>query len=925
MAIDAKKSPAGKPRRSGRRRLPRFSTQVLLGLLIVLLLGPGLLFTTVLLMRFAAAERGRYELEAVSTARQVATLIDRDLNGLITTLGTLTTSGRLRAGDLVGFRSQAEQVAAITGADIVLRTVDGTEMIDTSLPPGPTGKVSHLAVDTEVLRSGRAAVSGVVAGDPAGPPHFAVVLPVVIDGRPRYLLDVRAPTARIAALLTEDIIGTWVVGIGDRDGTYVTRVPGHDAFSGKPGVPSFLALATGADGHFRSRNPFGDEILAGYAHSALSGWLVAASVPVGVIEAPLRREILVFIGFGVATTAVAMFLVFWLWRVAARPLRALAQSGATTTEALAQLDLYSPVREFNDLAAALLRQAEARDGVEAELRGQQARLRAILDTVPVGVVIAAPNGQIVEVNRRLTEMIGPRRKLAGSFYSWPLYHPDGSPVPDFELPMFRVLRGEAELAALECLAEASDGGRIWIRKTAAPFRDSGGAIVGGVASIVDIDREKRAEEILERQVVARTRALESANASLLAEMTSRQEAEQQLRQLQKMEAIGHLTGGIAHDFNNMLAVVLSGLNLVERRIAKGDYDIAKYLEMAREGVNRAAMLTKRLLAFSRQQALEPVPTEINKLVANMSDLLRRTLGPAVQLETVLAGGLWLVNVDANQLESAILNLAINARDAMAPADGDEAGEDGRLTIETANYLLDETYARQHGDVPPGQYVMIAVSDTGSGMTPEVLAKAFDPFFTTKGPGKGTGLGLSMVYGFVKQSGGHVKIYSEPGQGTTIKVYLPRHYGDLAEAEAPAAPAAAQYAGQGQLILVVEDEDNMRRLTSDLLRELGYRVLAASNAANALQALEANPDVALLFTDIVMPEMNGRKLADEVTLRRPGLPVIFTTGFTRNAVVHNGVLDPEVNFLPKPFSLQQLGEKIRQVLASQARVTPAGES
>lgn len=927
--IGAAKSLAAKPRRPGKRRFPQFSTGVLLFLLIVLLLGPALLFTGALLLRFTAAERERYELEALTTARQLATLIDRDLGGLVTTLATLGTSGRLQSGDYAGFHDQAARVANLTGADIVLRAPDGREIVNTALPFGAEGAAPRLSVDAEAIRSGRAIISGVLPGGPGGKPHFAVVMPVTVGGELRYLLDIHAPTDRIAGLLREAVTGDWVIGIGDADGVYVTRLPGHEAFSGKPGVPEFLALAVGPEGSFRSRNPFGDEILAGYARTALGGWLVAASVPVDFIEAPLRREILGFLGFGMLALGIAVLLVFRLWRVAARPLREVTRSGAATSAALRALDLHSPVREIDELTAALLRQAEARDGVEAELRGQQARLRAILDTVPVGVVIAAPTGAIIEGNRRLAELLGPGRQLAGSFYSWPLYHADGTLVPEHELPMYRVLRGEVELAEIECLAEASDGGRVWIRKTAAPIRDQangsrGGAVTGGVASIVNIDREKRAEEILERQVVARTRALEEANRSLLAEMTSRQEAEQQLRQLQKMEAIGHLSGGIAHDFNNMLAVVMSGLNLIERRIAKGDYDVAKYLELAREGVNRAATLTKRLLAFSRQQALAPVPTEINKLVAGMSDLLRRTLGPSVHLETVLGGGLWLVNIDINQLENAILNLAINARDAMLERNG--AGEDaadGRLTIETANYLLDETYSRQHGDVPPGQYVMIAVSDTGGGMTPEVLAKAFDPFFTTKGPGKGTGLGLSMVYGFVKQSGGHVKIYSEPGQGTTIKIYLPRHYGAAEAAGAATEEPAAPYAGEGQLILVVEDEDTMRRLTSDLLRELGYSVLAASSAANALAALEAHPEIALLFTDIVMPEMNGRRLADEAMARRPGLPVIFTTGFTRNAVVHNGVLDPGVNFLPKPFTLQQLGEKIREVLDKAPETNAAG--
>ncbi len=895
------------PARSG--RLPWFSTQVLLGFLIVLLLGPGLVFTGLLLQRSASVERDRYALEALTTARQITAVIDRDLDGLITTLATLGTSTRLRDGDFSGFHNQANQVARITGAGIVLRAIDGQQLANTAYPFATPLPRSALDVDAEVIANRTPMVSDVFLDRTTGQPVFAVVVPAIIDGDVRYLLSIQTSTDRIAALVTEDIAQRWVVGIGDRSGKYVARVPEHDAFSGKPGIPAFLAAAGGAEGNFRGTDPSGAEILVGYAHTSPSNWLVAISTPVAVIEAPMRSRLVGFLGFGIVTLVVSIVLVFWLWRVASRPLRLLAQTGVTTAAAMQALDLHSPVREIHELAAALLRQAEARDWIEDELRRNESRLRAILDTVPVGVVIAGKNGEVLDGNRQLERFLGPESRRAGSFFDWRLSRPDGSLVREAELPVYRVLHGSEDTAEIECVADTADGTHRWIRKIAAPIRDLSGRIVGAVASVIDIDREKRAEEILEREVAERTHELETANHSLIAEMGSRQEAEQQVRQLQKMEAIGQLSGGIAHDFNNMLAIVMSAINMAERRLAKGEKDYEKYLGMAREGATRAANLTRRLLAFSRQQTLAPEPVDANKLTAAMSDLLRRTLGANIQLETVLAGGIWLVHVDANQLESAILNLALNARDAM--------GESGRLTIETANYLLDETYSRHNGDVPPGQYVLIAVTDTGAGMSPEVMAKAFDPFFTTKEVGKGTGLGLSMVYGFVKQSGGHIKIYSEPGQGTTIKIYLPRFYGAAAALADAELPDMAKPGGQGQLILLVEDEESVRTLTADSLRELGYAVVEASSAAAALRVLDAHPDVALLFTDIVMPDMNGRKLADEAVKRRPDLRVIYTTGFTRNAVVHNGVLDAGVNFLPKPFTMQQLGDKVREVMARRA--------
>ncbi|MDB5687766.1 MAG: histidine kinase, partial [Rhizorhabdus sp.] len=320
-------------------------------------------------------------------------------------------------------------------------------------------------------------------------------------------------------------------------------------------------------------------------------------------------------------------------------------------------------------------------------------------------------------------------------------------------------------------------------------------------------------------------------------------------------------------------------------------------------------LTARLLAFSRQQPLAPVAIDANKLVSGMSDLLRRTLGEQISVETVLSGGLWRTFADSSQLENAVLNLAVNARDAIVAA----GHEGGRLTIETNNAHLDDEYARARSEVAPGQYVLICVSDTGSGMSPEVAERAFDPFFTTKEVGKGTGLGLSQVFGFVKQSGGHVAIYSEPGEGTTVKLYLPRFTGPITEARATEATSAIPEGRADEIILVVEDEARVRHFSVDALRELGYTAISAADGREALQLLAENPSIGLLFTDVVMPEMNGRRLADEARALRPTLKILYTTGYTRNAVVHNGMLDAGVAFLAKPFSVAQLAVKIREVL------------
>ena len=402
-------------------------------------------------------------------------------------------------------------------------------------------------------------------------------------------------------------------------------------------------------------------------------------------------------------------------------------------------------------------------------------------------------------------------------------------------------------------------------------------------------------------------ALAHINQRLVEEARDREAAEGQLRQIQKMESIGQLTGGIAHDFNNMLALVIGSLDIARRRLMPdSDPRVVKGIDNAAEGAQRAAQLTARLLAFSRQQPLDPQPIDVNKLVGGMSELLRRTIGEGIRVETVLAGGLWRASIDAGQLEAAIINLCVNSRDAMPLG--------GRLTIETANAHLDDVYATTHSDVAAGQYVMVSVTDNGTGMPPEVAERAFDPFFTTKGVGKGTGLGLSQVFGFIKQSRGHVKIYSEPGAGTIIKIYLPRHYGpEPVAGTMAAAPAELPRARGEEIILVVEDEERVRHMSVDSLRELGYTIVQASDGEQALEMLTIQPRIDMLFTDVVMPGINGRVLADRARASHPGLRILYTTGYTRNAIVHNGMLDPGVSFLAKPFTLDQLAVKVRQVL------------
>ncbi len=458
-----------------------------------------------------------------------------------------------------------------------------------------------------------------------------------------------------------------------------------------------------------------------------------------------------------------------------------------------------------------------------------------------------------------------------------------------------------------------------------PIFDKNGAIAEWVGVHTDITEQRQAEDTLkehasnlEREIRHRIRAEEQLRqlnegleARVEAEMAERRQAEKALLQSQKMESIGQLTGGVAHDFNNLLQVIAGNLQLLSKDVI-GNERAERRLENALAGVHRGAKLASQLLAFGRRQALEPRVINISRFVTGMDDLLRRSLGEAIEVEVITSGGLWNTYADPNQVENALLNLAINARDAMEGH--------GKLTIEVGNAVLDRDYARKHSDVSPGQYVMLAVTDTGSGMSPEVLEKVFEPFFSTKPEGKGTGLGLSMVYGFAKQSSGHVNIYSEVGQGTTVKMYLPRSAADEdREVVMPTGPIE----GGTETILVVEDDEEVRNTVVETLGDLGYRVLTARDAQAGLTVVESGIPIDVIFTDVVMPgPLKSREMARRAQERLPNLAVLFTSGYTENSIVHGGKLDAGVELLSKPYTREALARRIRHVIANRKQVSLA---
>ncbi|KQU46018.1 hypothetical protein ASG67_15545 [Sphingomonas sp. Leaf339] len=515
------------------------------------------------------------------------------------------------------------------------------------------------------------------------------------------------------------------------------------------------------------------------------------------------------------------------------------------------------------------------------LRESEARFRNMADNAPVMMWVTDPTGYCTYLNARWYDFTG-QEHGSGEGNGWlDAVHPDDRPLAG---EAFATANAEQRQYRVDFRLRRADGVYRWTIDTAAPRFDIDGSYLGYVGSVIDIEERKVAEAELEARV-----------AAALAEQAR---IEATLRQSQKMEAVGQLTGGIAHDFNNMLAVIIGSLDLLNRRVDSQDARIRRYVDAALDGARRAANLTQRLLAFTRNQPLNPEPVDVDALVTGMTDLIRGALGADIVMETVLAGGGWRALADASQLENVVLNLAMNARDAMP--------EGGRLTIETRDVVL----GSDHPGLTPGDYVAITVGDTGTGMTAEVIAKAFDPFFTTKEVGKGTGLGLSQVYGFARQSGGHVAIDSAPGQGTRVTISLPRLTSADGVQQQGKAMAGPVPVNRGEVVLVVEDEPTVRQFSTDALTELGYRVLSADGAAAALRLLETRSDVALMFTDIVMPEVNGVKLAQEATERWPDLKILFTTGYARDAIQQDGIA-----LIGKPFTIEELATRVRQTLDS----------
>jgi PAS domain S-box-containing protein len=538
--------------------------------------------------------------------------------------------------------------------------------------------------------------------------------------------------------------------------------------------------------------------------------------------------------------------------------------------------------------------SEQEDALEA-IRESEERFRVIANSAPVPIWVTAASGPREFTNFAYQEFLGVSYDEALT-YDWRrAIHPEHLP---------RILKeqvaGESSgrTFTLECVYRRADGEWRWLRSVSQPRFGPHGERNGFIGIAHDITTSKQAEHDLQQM----NQLLEERVNEALAKQA---QTEETLRQSQKMEAVGQLTGGIAHDFNNLLAGIVGSLDLMQMRLAQGrTEELERYIGGAMNSANRAASLTHRLLAFARRQPLAPRPVDANDLIASIEELLRRTTGPSIQIELGLEAGLWATLCDPNQLENAILNLIINARDAMP--DG------GRVRIETANTYLDARDIAAEDEEKPGPYICISVSDTGVGIDPAILHKVFDPFFTTKPLGQGTGLGLSMIYGFAKQSEGHARIHSEVGRGTSVKLYLPRH--QRAEEAQPHQPEQIDREKLGSAtVLVVEDEEIVRSLIVEILTDLGYRVLEAADGPAGLAILQSHEPITLLITDVGLPGMNGRQLADAGRERRPGLKTIFITGYAESAMLNSGKLEPGIIVVTKPFAVNALEDHIRKLM------------
>jgi PAS domain S-box-containing protein len=863
------------------------SLQGYLLLNVVAILIPGLVFAAILFSRFYNSELARVDEDLQGKALELALTLDRDLQGQQYTLQALSVGQALANRNFEVFHRQASRVRAFTGIDVLLRDRSGQQLVNTRVPYGTVLPPPYpVDGDDEVVKTRQPYVTNLVIGGVVRRPVYAITVPVVENNEVVLFLHLSLELQRLIDIINADLTPQQTAGIFDRNYQVMARTRRFSELVGKHAPHGVIDAATKDRGIWRGTNAEGEIVRLGLARSKIAGWWVWVSIPEAAIQNSLRSTLLSLAAIGGGLTLFALLLAYLLARRFTTGIRALTGWAERLGRGEKIFAHALPVREFNEVGQELEAASAKRAELEAELvrratRDSEERFQILVKGVTdYAIYMLDPEGHVTNWNAGAKRIKGyDEADIVGQHFSR-FYTPDDLAL---NLPSL-ALAAAVEKGRYEAEGRRvrKDGTEFWANVIIDPIYDEDKKLIGFAKITRDITEKREAQKQLE---IAR----------------------EQLYQSQKMDAVGQLTGGVAHDFNNLLMIILGNLDRAKRTLENwkegAEERLARAIDQATTGAQRAAKLTGHLLAFSRRQPLEPKIIDVNKMLSHLSGFLKTSLGEKVQLEVVGAAGLWQIEADPTHLETAILNLAVNARDAMP--DG------GKLTVEASNAFLDEDYCRAHTEVRPGQYVQIALTDTGTGMTKDVADRAFEPFFTTKQPGQGTGLGLSQVFGFVKQSGGHLKIYTEADHGTTVKVYLPRAFG---EADIPGenrAPAPAAYGSE--TILLVEDDQDVRAFVAESLRDLNYRVVEAGDAQWALKLLDEEQRVDMLLTDVILPGENGRELADAARRKQPDIKVLFMTGYSRNAIVHQGRLDPGVDLIQKPVTQATLAMRVRELL------------
>jgi PAS domain S-box-containing protein len=857
-----------KPERGGRTlKLVHLSLRARLLLLVAIGIVPLLSF-------FLVTEYLDYREAVESTrertlilARSMAFTLDEELQVRVAALRMLARLPALRSGDIASYRRRAEAtvVDEFPGANLIVLRSDGQQLLNTLLPEGAALPIrSNLESLRQAFATGEPAISDLYQSSVGNRPVVAIDVPIKgEDGTSALALSLNPRLDDFAeALRRQRMPPSWVAAVVDRRGVIVARTRRAEQYVGRSAAPELVSrLVVQDEGAFDSTSLEGIPLLAAFSRAKRSGWAVAIGVPRKELVGPAFEAAMRTLAIGAIVLAISAALALALSRQIARPIGMLRQMAAGGLPAPGDMPTTTGLREADEVVDALRTAEEQRQLSERSFR-------YLFESSPLPKFVYDPATlRFVAVNDALIETYGYTRE---------------------EFLAMRVI----DILALEDLPGAQ---RFIVDP---PVRQH----------TVDFHHRYKDGRLIDVETFSHAITFQGNPARVVValDVTARKAAEAQLVQAQKMEAVGQLTGGLAHDFNNLLSVIIGNIGLLHEG-GPTDPDFATFIAEAYAAAQRGADLTRSLLAFARRQPLRPTSLDPNELVSATTTLLRRTLGAQIEISLDLAADIWPVVVDASQLEAALINLATNARDAMSKG--------GRLSIATKNQQLDADYAARHAELQPGDYVLLQVSDSGTGMPPELLSKIFEPFFTTKARGQGTGLGLSMVFGFIKQSGGHINVYSEPGVGTTFRLYLPR---DHAPADSVSANPAAMPRGRGETVLVVEDDAALRRVAVRQLDQLGYRVLQAENALAALKILEETGRIDLVFTDVVMAgKVDGFDLSRIVTERWPATKVILTSGFPA-ANAGDVAAMPDAQLLSKPYLKSDLARAVHDMLRAEAR-------